>query len=163
MQHSVQYSITDIQKLLSAKDINPSFQRLKILEFIIKSKKHPSVDTIFRSLSKKIPTLSRTTIYNTLTLFTQKGLVNSLSISDNEVRYDFADNPHAHFQCRICYKIYDLEVHGIQNSIKRSQHIHPEGKCPLYEMNDDNNYIEGHKIEKIQTSLRGICKTCLGK
>jgi len=90
------------------KGINPSYQRLKILEYLENTRSHPTVDIIYRELLKEIPTLSKTTIYNTLKLLQQKGIVSGITIEENEVRYDADTTPHIHFKCRRCGNIYDL-------------------------------------------------------
>ncbi len=49
--------------------IKPSYQRIKIYEYIFNNNIHPTVDNIYKKLLKEIPTLSKTTVYNTLKLF----------------------------------------------------------------------------------------------
>ena len=59
--------------ILIENNIKLSIQRVEILNYLLLAKNHPSVDMIYLSLSNKIPTLSKTTIYNTLKLFVKKG------------------------------------------------------------------------------------------
>ena len=61
--------IVDIALHLKNHGIRPSMQRMAIMEYLMSSCKHPSVDVIYTNLLPKMPTLSRTTIYNTLELF----------------------------------------------------------------------------------------------
>lgn len=132
----------DLKKLLESKGIKPSFQRLKILEYILKAQGHPSADAIYRELSGQIPTLSRTTIYNTLNLFTGKKIISPLVFSDASIRYETVAKPHAHFLCRACGRLYDVET-GIALS--------------------NGHNIEGHRVEETHIHLKGICRECLGK
>jgi len=134
-------SLDDLMKLLALKGIKPSFQRMKILEYILKEKGHPSADAIYRDLAGQIPTLSRTTIYNTLNLFTEKKIISPLAFSDSSIRYETMANPHAHFLCRACGRLYDVET-GIALS--------------------NGHYIEGHRVEETHIHLKGICRGCLG-
>ena len=53
----------------------PSLQRIAIVEYLFTHSTHPVVDTIFNELSSSIPTLSKTTVYNTLKLFEEKNIV----------------------------------------------------------------------------------------
>jgi len=131
-----------LKELLESKDVKPSFQRLSILKYIIQKKNHPSVDTIFKALSKDIPTLSKTTIYNTLNLLTQKGIVTALTIADNETRYDFGEEHHAHFQCTVCGMVFDVKVDS--------------DFC-------DRDFIDGHKVDEVQVHFKGVCSNCLNK
>ena len=61
-------SIKDISDTLLEKNIRPSHQRIKVMEFLLKNKIHPTVDYIYNELHEEIPTLSKTTVYNTLNL-----------------------------------------------------------------------------------------------
>ena len=58
--------------LLSHK-IKPSMQRIAIMDYLFEHKVHPTVDKIFNDLYPQIPTLSKTTVYNTLKLFAYQG------------------------------------------------------------------------------------------
>ena len=63
--------IENISKMLQEKGVSPSIQRIKILQFIFDNKHHSSVDSIYQELIHEIPTLSKTTVYNTLALFVE--------------------------------------------------------------------------------------------
>jgi len=133
---------TELDKLreyLEEFEINPSYHRLKVLEYLVKHRTHPTADMIYTAISKDIPTLSKTTVYNTLNVFLEKGIVMALTIDPNEVRYDFNTTPHAHFQCIICGMIYDLET-----------------EAPSYE----GDIVEGHRVLQHHVYLRGICRNC---
>jgi len=56
----------DIPTHLYKKDIKPSYQRIKIFEYLYHEMNHPTADVIFKNLVNDIPTLSKTTVYNTL-------------------------------------------------------------------------------------------------
>ncbi|WFA08962.1 Fur family transcriptional regulator [Tissierella sp. Yu-01] len=130
-------SIKEISKLLSEKDIRPSHQRIKILEYLMDNRIHPTVDMIYNELHEEIPTLSKTTVYNTLNLFDEVDLVTTLSIDDNEARYDIVTENHGHFICKECSEIYDFPID--MNSLFGNQlndfniqekHVYFNGICP---------------------------------
>ncbi len=130
--------IEDVGGYLKEKGIKPSYQRMKIFEYLLKNKIHPTVDTIYKALSPKIPTLSKTTVYNTLNLFIENKLVNVIVIEENETRYDIAIDigMHGHFKCENCGKVYDVEVNPISLGIEglekfdiNEQHIYFKGTC----------------------------------
>jgi Fur family transcriptional regulator, peroxide stress response regulator len=98
--------------LLAGKGIRPSYQRLRILEYLAGTSAHPSVETIYRSLAPEIPTLSRTTVYNTLSLFEKSGLAVPIYIDGEELRWDGDVSEHGHFRCRSCGGIFDFPVTG---------------------------------------------------
>ena len=128
------------KKLLIDNGIKPTFQRIKILEYLDLNRIHPTVDTIYNALYKKVPTLSKTTVYNTLDVLRKKGVVNVLTITESEWRYEYNHSTHHHFLCKECGKIIDLDVNCVyQNSMN----------------------IEGHKIEEIHGYFIGICNNCM--
>ena len=132
-------SISEVKQMLEDKGVRPSFQRMSILKYLIEKKNHPSVDVIYKELSAENPTLSRTTVYNSLNALHEKGLVDSITISETEVRYDYKIEPHAHFKCLKCGKIYDVEIDSDLLKIKS---------------------VKGHKVTETQFFMKGICKFC---
>lgn len=124
---------------LEEKNIRPSVQRMAIYNFLAENPVHPTVDTIYTALSPQMPTLSRTTVYNTLKQFSECGLVQTITIEDGELRYDADTSNHLHFKCIKCGKIYDI--------------FKPVELPPQF-------LQDGFKAEKIQTNIWGICKDC---
>ncbi len=133
------FTLGDVKDYLLQKGINPSYQRLKILEHLMNSTSHPTVDMIYRTLSKEIPTLSKTTIYNTLNLFMKKELITGLTIEENEVRYDANMSQHAHFKCVRCGRVFDI----------------PGDFLPQIE-----NTVCEHIVKEKHFYMKGICKYC---
>ncbi|HLV09280.1 MAG TPA: Fur family transcriptional regulator [Halanaerobiales bacterium] len=133
------FPIKTIKDLLEKKGIEASFQRLKIYQYLIREKNHPTVNMIFKALSREIPTLSKTTVYNNLKLFEEKEMVVALNLSDHEVRFDADTTVHGHFKCRRCEKIYDFKINSIDTDLK------------------------GYKIEEKEVYYTGICKDCLSE
>jgi len=130
----------EIKDLLEKNNIKPSFQRIRILEFLMKNNNHPSVDNVYKSLSREIPTLSKTTVYNTLKKLSKKGIIQQIKIDKHELRYDYIKAPHAHFKCRICGNIYDIDLNTDLFYIKK---------------------IGKHKIYDVRINFSGICSNCL--
>lgn len=125
--------------ILLEKGVKPSFQRISVLKYLIKEKNHPSVEIIYQAIHKDIPTLSKTTVYNTLNLLVEKGIVSALTIKENEVIYDFIEEPHAHFHCVECGNIKDIFI----------------GKELLA-----INSLDGFKIDEAQINFKGTCVYC---
>ncbi len=130
-------SSQEISSKLSEFEIKPSFQRIKIYEFLIMNNTHPTVDTIFNNLSDIIPTLSRTTVYNTLKLFEKANLISSVNINEKEIRYDAIKKVHGHFICEECGHIYDFDYDfeklkhiGLSNFNIRQTDLNIKGICP---------------------------------
>lgn len=103
------FTKSELKQLMDEAGIRPSLQRLAVLEYLAGCHHHPSADEIYATLIESYPTLSRTTVFNTLRVFVEKGLVNDVDITAEMTRYDFARRtPHAHFQCRRCRRIFDI-------------------------------------------------------
>ena len=132
-------STETLKSLLQQKGVKPSVQRLSILRYVIENMDHPSVDKIYQKLLPQIPTLSKTTVYNTLKQLTEKGLITALNIDDTEIKYDFIEQPHAHFICLSCGHIYDIELDSV-----------------IYQ----TQTVDGHQVVSTQISFKGICNNC---
>ena len=128
----------DAIQMLKQKGIRPSFIRVRILSFLMNARIHPTVDEIYEVLSKEILTLSKTTVYNTLKLFSENELAQALNIEGNELRYEAARGFHAHFKCQSCDHIYDLNVAAL-------------------DFEDD---MDGFIIADEQVLVTGVCPKC---
>ncbi|MCL2651987.1 MAG: transcriptional repressor [Candidatus Azobacteroides sp.] len=127
------------EKLLSH-SIKPSLQRMAVMKYLSEHRTHPTVDVIFNDLSPLIPTLSKTTVYNTLKLLSDQGAILSLNIDEKNVRYDGETTTHAHFRCKKCNKIFDVMEETMntttQDYIQESKdfqitecHVYYKGYC----------------------------------
>ena len=67
------------QKYLQQYGIKPSLQRMAIMEYLMAHHIHPTVDDIYIALYQSMPTLSKTTIYNTLKIFVGRKAVTAIS------------------------------------------------------------------------------------
>lgn len=129
--------IERIQNLLRANGIKPSHHRIKVYQYLIEKRNHPSVDMIYQELVRNIPTLFKTTVYNTLNLFLEKGIAVMITIDENETRYDADTSLHGHFRCNGCEEIYDLrldtsalEWESLDEFEISESHLYFKGLCP---------------------------------
>ncbi len=129
---STNMSDINIAETLLEKGIKPSFHRIKILEYLVNRKNHPTADMIFRDISPSIPTLSKTTVYNTLKTLLDYGVIISLNIDEGEQRFDADCTQHAHLKCISCGNIFDLAVDdSISAYIEHQNHIFHEVKINI--------------------------------
>lgn len=84
-------------------------QRLAILEYLENNREHPSAEDIYNALKDRFPSMSFATVYNTLEILIEKGLVKELGIDTHKRRYDPEVSLHHHFLCKRCGKILDVE------------------------------------------------------
>jgi Fur family transcriptional regulator, peroxide stress response regulator len=102
--------MSDAAKQLSRVGIKPSHQRLRILEWLASTRSHPSAEAVYQALLPQMPTLSRTTVYNTLALFVERGVAQPVYLDAVQTRYDGDARPHGHFRCRGCGRVIDVEL-----------------------------------------------------
>lgn len=128
---------------LTEHGIKPSVQRIAIMQYLLSHFTHPTVDDVYRGLCSKIPTLSRTTVYNTLRMFSEHSAAQMITIDDHRVCYDGDISAHAHFYCIRCRKVYDIfdEV------------------SPLLA----TKTVGGHSVSDVQLYYRGVCHDCMEK
>ena len=134
--------INNITEQLKEKGVRPSYQRIRVLQYLHDHIGHPTAEEIYEALSPEIPTLSRTTIYNTLHTFASNGLVNCLSIDGVDTRYDAILERHGHFKCRQCGVIYNFKADP--------DRIETPG-------------LKGFEIENRNIIFTGVCPDCLQK
>mgnify|MGYP000855917222 CR=1 FL=1 len=133
-------SFEELKKELNLRNVNLSYQRLKVLKYLTQNQCHPTVDQIFTDLHKDISTLSKTTVYNTLRVLEEVDLVRVITIEEHETRYDINVENHGHFKCESCGTIYDFSV-DIDFLTPRD--------LDKFKINDKNVYF------------KGICPRCL--
>ena len=124
--------------------IRPSMQRLAIMDYLINHPIHPTIDDVYQALSNKVPTLSRTTVYNTLRMLSENQAAQMITIDEHRVCYDGNVESHVHFYCKKCGKIIDL--FGEQ--------------APRLE---GEKTVEGNIIQEEQLYYKGICAKCAKK
>jgi len=83
-------------------------QRLAILEYLDGNTSHPSAEEIYRAVSRKNPSMSFATVYNTLNTLVQAGVVRELNIDPERKRYDPDTSGHHHLICEECKKVVDI-------------------------------------------------------
>lgn len=122
--------------------ISPSVQRIAIMHFLLEHRTHPTVEDVFKGLCESIPTLSRTTVYNTLRMFSEHDVAQMITVDERHVCYDGDMTPHSHFFCTKCSKVYDLfdDSHTPQPS---------EVKLPV-----------GFRVRDIKLYYKGLCPDC---
>jgi len=132
---------TSLKELLNKPTLRKTAQRQAIYNYLTASCEHPSAEDIYQALKPQHPTLSLATVYNTLTLLVDAGLVTPLgTIGDNKTQFDANLHPHLHLYCTKCKAFMDFEspllddmkAYVIEQSdydIINSRHIY-QGVCP---------------------------------
>ncbi len=98
----------DVVELLRERGIQPSAQRVAVAQYILFTDEHPSADRVWARVRSRFPMISRATVYNTLNLFAEKGLVRDLHLSPDSVVFDANTGAHHHFIDEETGRIYDI-------------------------------------------------------
>lgn len=128
------------ERLMTEKNVKPSALRLQIYEYLDAHRTHPTVDDIYFGLCENFPTLSKTTVYNTVKLLAEKDIIKAIAIEGFRTRYDANTAFHGHFLCKACGHVYDVF----------------DVSCPEYPKN-------GFFTQTIDVYYSGICKECQSK
>lgn len=136
-------SRAQLKEELTNAGIRPSVQRLAIFEYVRNSCEHPTAEVVYEALRDELGSLSLTTVYNTLKLFVDAGLIMMLTIDDTFRCFDGNCYSHAHFRCNSCGRILDFKI-----------------------KNDFLSMVEGVEVLEVtdaQLYLKGFCTDCLKK
>lgn len=100
--------------LLRARGITPTRQRIAIGTVLFACRQHMAASELFRRVQASDTSISRSTVYNTLDLFVEKGLLQELNFSDRSRIYDTNLVPHHHLYHVDSGKIEDVDISRIK-------------------------------------------------
>lgn len=106
--------LTDFLKL---KHLRKTPERYAILEKAVALSAHFGVDQLYNAMETEGYHVSRATVYNTLELFCEAGILNRHIFSPNRVRYEVARGSHLHLICRICGAIREIDNPSLTSSL----------------------------------------------
>lgn len=124
-------------EILEEHGIQPSAQRIAVAEYVLDTQEHPSADLVWKRVQDRVPYISRATVYNTLNLFVEKGLLRALNLSADSVVFDPKTDTHHHLIDDETGAIYDIPWDKVQVS-------NIEG-LPGYEVHDYQVVIHGSR------------------
>jgi Fur family peroxide stress response transcriptional regulator len=131
-------------------DRKHSKKRDAILAMVQSTGCHPGAQWIYDQLKSEIPGLSLATVYRNINLFRQEGAVASVGVVDGEERFDGRVEPHSHFVCGCCGKVFDYDAPEL-----------PVGFSKVLENLKDLAYTqEGFVIDYRKTVFNGLCPEC---
>ncbi len=105
---------------LKAHGIQPSAQRLAVAGYVLTTAEHPSADQVFHRVRKSFPMVSRATVYNTLNLFVEKGLLRAFVLAPGKIVFDPKTESHHHFIDEQTGEIVDVPWEAVEvNRVER--------------------------------------------
>jgi Fe2+ or Zn2+ uptake regulation protein len=126
-------------EMLREHDIQPSAQRVAVAEYVLRTDEHPSADVVWKRVKERFPWISRATVYNTLNLFVEKGLLRRLQLAEDSVVFDPKLDNHHHFIDEQTGQIHDIAWDKVQ-------------VCNIEAM-------RGYEIHDYQVVMRGVRKS----
>lgn len=120
-----------------------SKKRSAILEALSSVKEHPTAEMLYTALKPKIPELSLGTVYRNLSVLAEEGLVANVAHVAGQERYDARTDPHAHFVCKRCGRVIDVDI--------------PDMVQPMFtQVSEETGCI----ADSYMLSFNGICSQC---
>lgn len=132
----------DLIKYLKGKGFKVTPQRIAVYEVLKNSKEHPSVDMLYNKLQPLYPTMSLATVYKSLEVFKELGLVQELNVGEDKFRYDANVNQHPHITCIGCGKVEDVD------------------NTMLFDLLDQVESKTGYQLVNQQLYFFGYCPDC---
>ena len=117
-------------------------QRLVLHRVLAELGRHASAEEIARTSAERLPGLSLPTVYATLDLFEELGLVRRVDAGGPAALFDPRIEPHAHFSCRRCGSVADLDV-AVDATVA-----------------EDAARASGAEPAQVDVVVRGVCAAC---
>ncbi len=124
--------------LLEESNLKITPQRLAILKELDK-KGHASIEEIYENIKEMFPSISLATIYKNINALKEENVINEVCLHQKP-KFEITKEPHAHFICKKCGKIEDVEFSKVID--KEIEKYYPNSQKELY--------------------IYGICKDCSG-
>ncbi len=136
---------SSIIKAFRGKGYKATPQRIAIGRFILHSPEHPTAQRTYIEVKKVYPTVSLATVYKTIKILKEFGLIQELNLTQGQTRFDPNTEPHAHLVCLQCGSISDWMDPLIQKLVTR--------------ISADASFI----VNGSSLDVNGVCKSCNGK
>jgi len=126
----------DDTQILERHGVQPSAQRVAVARYVLHTDRHPSADEVWRRVKTDFPQIARATVYNTLNLFVEKGLLRQFAMAEGHLVYDPNVTDHHH--------LIDDETGAI--------HDVPWDSVGISKPPD----VEGYDVREYQVIMRGV-------
>jgi Fur family transcriptional regulator, iron response regulator len=103
-------STEEITTLLLEHEVRPTMQRIEIARVLLLKPQHLSADQVQVRVNQHAKMVSKATVYNTLNLFAEKGLIRQVIIAPGKVFYDSNTRNHHHFYHEDTGLLQDIEA-----------------------------------------------------
>ncbi|MBS2023248.1 MAG: transcriptional repressor [Deltaproteobacteria bacterium] len=117
-------------------------QRLEIFRELASTEAHPDAEGIFKAVRRRVPTVSLDTVYRTLWMLRDLGLVVTLGPNRESLRFDANLERHHHYVCVRCGLVRDFDSEAL-NALRMPAAVKAFGS-----------------VVEAQVEVRGLCERC---
>ena len=137
--------LADFAAACRAQRVKVTPQRTEILRELASTGEHPDAETVFKRVRRRIPAISLDTVYRTLHLLEDKGVIARVPATNDRARFDANMDRHHHFVCTVCGRISDFYSTALDGFVP------PPAVRAL------------GAVETVHVELRGRCRECRSK
>lgn len=141
-EQEVQQRLEAFKESAKQAGVKLTHQRLEILRVVASSEEHPSAEAVYNAVKPHLPTVSLDTVYRTLWLLADLGLLTTVGARQSGVRFDANIGHHHHYRCMRCGLLRDFDSSEL-NSLPIPESVQQFGEVM-------STHIE----------VRGICADC---
>lgn len=115
-------------------------QRLAVYEALNSTTSHPNAEMLYQMLQPDYPTMSLATVYKTMDIFAELGLVQVLNVGEDSYRYDAEISAHSHIRCVDCNRVddvFEVQDEALMDSVRTKsgysltgRQLYFFGRCP---------------------------------
>ncbi len=125
--------------------LKTTHQRMEVFRELAGAEDHPDAETLYQKVRRRVPAISRDTVYRTLATLEEQGLVHKAEILATRGRYDANMDRHHHFVCIECGMVRDIYSETLD-------------ALPI-----PRSVASLGRVESTHVQLRGICASCAKK
>lgn len=141
----VEKRVREFPRVCRRYGVKATHQRSEIYRELAGTKEHPDAETIYTRVRERIPAISLDTVYRTLRLLEEKGLISRVGSLGERTRFDADTARHHHFVCTECGFIGDI-YNQAWNDVRAPSEVRALGT-----------------VTSIHVEARGLCKACQKK
>jgi Fe2+ or Zn2+ uptake regulation protein len=145
VSHTPPRNDAELTELLRERDLRATSQRVVMHRLLRDHDRHVSAEELLSEAGEQLPGVSLPTVYATLELFEQLGIVRRVNGGGGTLLWDTRADAHHHMICRNCGRIEDMEtpldLEGARHSAARS----------------------GFQPDRAEVVVSGLCADCARK
>ncbi len=133
-----------LKEELRARGFKLTAPRLAIIDYLADENGHPSVQDIYEGIRSEAPNIGMATIYRTVDLLLEIGVLRAFTLQDNRLRYEmnWPGNHHHHLICRRCGEVLEF------------------GSCNFQLIAEEIEQVTRYRIHEHTLEVFGTCPQC---